>query len=353
MNVLFLTAKFRLQVLEIHLGLAAEKWSNGDPSWVKRGQDGKFGTQNGFDASNPLDVLSGINDFLNDSEKFETMKNNTYQALGIQDPDIVDSSFMTGYGSPDIIQQLVFGGLTQMAGLSAEQTKELIEDIAKNPEASVKDALSKYKELKHEELANNPSVKLSTKVVETYLNHKKSLRDCIDYGNKIVEKDFATQVGCLNSFAMETVVKTAPYLGIAVLPELTGSAIAGGTLEAMAAKIVESIPNKVVIGLAIKEGVGRIKEEKMIGEKATALTTGLLVGGALKEAQNAAKENPEAYARIQNTIADIKPAIERMDDLADVVNTAIKGIDTQDIEKALNSLPAKYQETIQSLAGIN
>lgn len=345
MNVLFLTAKFRLQILDIYLALAAEKWSNGDPIWVKRGEDGKFGTQNGSDKPNPQDVLNEINNFLNDSKKFETVKDNTYQALGIENPDIIEYSFMTGYGSPDIIQQLVFGGLSQIAGLSAKQAKGLVEDITKNPEASVKEALSKYNGI-----ANSPPAQISTKIIETYLDHKKKLSNCIGYGSEITEKDFATQVGCLNSFAMETVIKAAPYLGVAILPELTGSAVAGGTLESMVARIAQEIPKKVVVGLKLNEEVSQIQEEKM-GEKGIALTTGLLVGGALKEAQNTAKENPEAYTRIQNTIADIKPAIEKMDDLADAVNTAIKDIDTQDIEKALNSLPVKYQETIQGLAG--
>lgn len=348
----------RLQLQLVQVSLCCEAVS--EMVYV-RDSSGRFaknsgGSSNvgGSESDIKEDFAKELKNVISTSDKFDDLKSKTYKTLNIKDPAVVGSTFMTGFGAPDIIQDAVFGGLKGVAGISSENIKNIVSDLEAN-KGDVDELISKYSDT-----ANSPPAQFAQVMVGKYLDHKKAVDDCTKIGADLVNEDIATQLGCLNAFSMELALKIGPLLGIAVVPELVGAA-GTGTLEGMVLKLNEGIRNKAAIGTALGEGKKAL-DKNNASDMATGIASGLMVGGALNEVDRAIAKHPESAQKALGIYDELKSSVEDSEEFVSELQDAIEQAggseefrleaeeELEILRDTFEYLPPKQQQMFKSMA---
>lgn len=348
----------RLQVQLLKITLYCE--SAGDIVYV-RDSSGRF-AKNG-ENSNQLavpvtrtkeDFAKELKNVLSESKNFDSLKSKTYETLNIKDPQVVGSTFMTGFAAPDIIQDAVFGGLKGIAGISSENIKNIVNDLEAN-DSDIDGLISKYSDV-----ASDTPAQFAQFMVGKYLGHKKALDDCTKIGTELVDEDLKTQLGCLSAFSMELALKVGPLIGIAVVPELLGAA-GTGTLEGLVLKINEGIRNKSAIGAGLSE-TKRMLDNNNASDIATGLASGLMVGGALNDVDRAIAKHPESAQKALGIYDELKSSVDDSDEFVEELQNAIEQsgaseafrLEAEDeleiLKDTFEYLPPKQQQMFKSMA---
>lgn len=300
------------------------------------------------------DFAKELKNIVSESEKFDNLKAGTYKALNIKNPDVVGSTFMTGFGAPDIIQDAVFSGLKGVAGISSDNIKNIVNEL-ESSHGDIDALIDKYSDA-----ANDPPAQFAQLMVGKYLGHKKALDDCTKIGTELVNKDIATQLDCLNAFSMEAALKVGPLLGMAVLPELVGAA-GTGTLEGLILKLNAGIANKAAMGAAANE-TKKALDNANASDVAIGLASGLMVGGAVKEVDRAIAKHPVSAQKALSIYDELKSSVGDSDELIEELQDAIEQAggseafraEAQDELEVLRDtfeyLPPKQQQMFKTMA---
>jgi hypothetical protein len=255
-------------------------------------------------------------------ETISNLKQNTYSALGVTNPEIMNSAFKAGMNSPDFIKDIALPiGLLSNAKPSIDELKKL-KDVKQ-----VEDFAEAQIEKKEKEYEDNIVAKGAVTIGRSYLKHQQNMdkmRHLEDYG----ETEWVGEMGRVGAFGVDAAWHMTTFLGLAALPPLFGGA---RTLEAITPAIQAAAERKVIIPGLIKETYDLTKEG--LNEKpekiALAFAAGATTGKALNELNDFAEEHPELTEKAKAVVGELKVATEKANEFTNSVDEAMKktGVD--------------------------
>jgi len=259
----------------------------------------------------------------------KALKQNVYPALGVTNPELMDSALNAGMNSPEFIKNVAMP-----IGLISNVAPHLDELSRLKSIKEVKDFTNAQIEQKQEEYEKNILQKGAVTLGKSYLRHQQNMdkmRHLEDYG----ETEWVGQMGRLGAFGVDAAWNITTLLGTAAIPELMGGA---RTLEALAPAVQKAAEKRVVIPGIIKETYDITKEG--LNEKPEnvmlAFTTGAMTGKVLEEANAFAEENPEAAQKAKNAFNEIKTATEKANEFTVSVDEAMKKTGADELFKQEN-----------------